>query len=77
MTLAKNDRPFVNVRKSPFQLTLYKNKEIYVLQKWFFLNGPKYQKIGFKEHEIKALASVLFKLRKFKIEFNKLRRKGK
>ena len=72
-----NENRFINVKRFPFQVTYYKDRDIYVLQKTYWFNGMKYQKVGFKKEEIPKLAEILFKIKIFRNEFNKIKKSKK
>lgn len=74
---APTEKRFINIKRKPFQLTYYKDRDIYVLQKAYWYGKMKFTKVGFKKEEIKALAELMFKIKRFKVEFNKLRKKEK
>jgi len=74
---APTEKRFVNIKRKPFQLTYYKQREVYVLQKAYWYGGMKFVKVGFKKEEIKALAELMYKIKTFNVEYNKIRKQKK
>jgi len=66
-----------DVKFHPFQITHFKDRDIYVLQKMYWAGAPKYQKVGFKPKEIRTLAMTLSKVSLFKKEFLKILKETK
>jgi len=50
---------FVNMKAWPYQLSYDKVRDHYVLQKQYWANGSRFQKVMFKKKEIGNLAKIL------------------